>query len=84
MRGQRPRCGEVLGEAVLDRERAEERLHHRAALGLAAFAKEHVQLGEVGDAGHGRGEPALHGLDGPLGVGLLVAPGGQQKSGSKA
>ena len=75
MPGQRRRRGEVLGEAVLDRERAEERLHDAVALGLAALAKERVQFIEIGDAGHGRGEPLLHGLDGPLGVGLLVAAG---------
>ena len=32
-----------------------------------------VQLIEIGHARHRRGESALHGLDGPLGVGLLVA-----------
>ena len=47
----------------------------RCALGLAAIAKERVQFVEIGDAGHRRGEPALHGLDGALGVGLLVAAG---------
>jgi hypothetical protein len=32
-----------------------------------------IQLVEAGDARHQGGEPPLRGLDGPLGVGLLVA-----------
>ena len=38
-------------------------------------AKERVQFIKIGDARHGRGEPLLHGLDGPFGVRLLVAAG---------
>ena len=73
MWGQFRRGRAVLGEPVFDDERAEERLHDALLLGLAALAKERVQFIEIGDAGHGRGEPALHGLDGALGVGLLIA-----------
>ena len=69
------RRGEVLGEPVLDRERAGERPHDPVAFGLAPAAERGVQLVEVVDAGHGRGEPLLDGLDGALGVGLLVAAG---------
>ena len=75
MLGQRRCRGEVLGEAILDRERPEERLHDPLAFGLAAVAKERVQLIEIGDPGHRRGESLLHRLDGPFGVGLLVAAG---------
>src|SRR5262249_12152368 len=73
--GQRHRRREILGEAVPDGERAEERLHDPLTLGLAALTKEDVQFIKIGDAGHRGGEPALHGLDGPLGVGLLVTAG---------
>ena len=73
--GQRQRRGQVLGEPVLDGERTEERLDDPFPLGIAAIAKERVQFIEVSRARHGRGESALHGLDGPLGVGLLVAAG---------
>ena len=75
MPGQGRRRGEVLGEPVPDRERAGERLHDPVPLGLAPAAERRVQLIEVGDAGHRGGEPLLDGLDGPLGVGLLVAAG---------
>ena len=69
------RCrSKVFGEVILDREGPEERLHHALAFRLAASAKEHVQLIEIGDARHRRREPLLHCLDGPFGVGLLVAP----------
>ena len=53
---------------------------HRQITHLArnAFTVHNVPLGvqfiEIPNAGHRRGEPALHGLDGCLGVGLLVAP----------
>ena len=80
MLGQRQRRGEILGKAVLDRERAEERLHDALALGLAAVAKERVQLLKIGDTRHRRGEPFLHRLDGPFGVGLLVAAGRHAES----
>ena len=73
MSGQWQRCSEILGEAILDRERPEERLHDAVAFGLAAVAKERVQLSKVGDTRHRRGESFLYRLDGPLGVGLLVA-----------
>ena len=43
--------------------------------------KNAVQFLEIGDTRHRRGEPALHGLDGPLGVGLLVAAGGHAEEG---
>ena len=66
---------QIVSETVLDRERAGERLHDPVPLGPAPAEKQPVQLDEIGDAGHRRGEPLLHGLDGPLGVGLLVAPG---------
>ena len=45
------------------------------------MTKEDVQFVEIGDAGHRGGEPALHGLDGPLGVGLLVAAGRHAEQG---
>ena len=41
---QRRRRGEILGEAVLDRERAEERLDDPLPLGLAPFAKESCSI----------------------------------------
>ena len=66
---------EVFGESVLDRERPQQRLHDAVAFGLATLAKQCVQFIEIVDARHGRGEPLLHGLDGPFGVGLLVAAG---------
>jgi hypothetical protein len=73
MLGQWRRRGEVLGEAVHDRERAEQRLHDAITLGLATLAKKRVQFLDIRDPRHGRGEPLLHGLDGAFGVGLLVA-----------
>ena len=51
-------------------------VHDSLAIGLAAVTKEDVQFIKVSDAGHRGGEPALHGLDGPLGIGLLVAAAG--------
>ena len=83
MLGKGRRRGEVLGETGPDQERAEERLHGPLPLGLAALAEEQVQLIEVGHAGHRGGEAALHGLDGALGVGLLVAPSRHAERGSK-
>ena len=71
--GQGQGRGEILGQAVRDRERAEERLDDPHPLGLAPFAKRCVQFIEVRDPRHGRGESALDGLDGPLGIGLLLA-----------
>ena len=73
MPGQRQRRSEILGKAILDHERAEERLHDALAFGLAAVAKERVQLSKIGDMRHRRGESFLHRFDGPLGVGLFVA-----------
>ena len=73
MRWQQRRRGQVFGQAVLDREWSQERLHDAIALRLATFAKEGVQFLEIGDTRDWRGEPLLHGLDGPFGVGLLVA-----------
>ena len=70
-----------LGETGLDQERTEERLHGPLTLGLAALAEKPVQLVEIGHSGHGGGQAALHGLDGPLGVGLLVAPRGHAATG---
>ena len=85
MLGQGRRRGDVLGQTGLDQERTEERLHGPLTLGRAALAEKQVQLVAIGHAGHGGGEAALHGLDGPLGVGLLVAPracsnGGRRRS----
>src|SRR5271157_1447472 len=72
MLGQRRRRSEVLTEAILDREGAEERLHDSLPLGLATRAKERVQLLKVGNSRHRSGKSTLHGLDGRLGVGLFV------------
>ena len=73
VRRQRCRRGEVFGEAVLDRERPSQGLHDAVVLGFATLAKERVQFRKIVDARHGCGEPPLHGLDGPFGVGLFVA-----------
>ena len=70
------RCrGEVGVESVLDGERAGERLDDPVAFSQAPVPQPLVQLVESGDARHGGGESPLDGLDGALGVGLLVAPG---------
>jgi len=79
-RQRRGRC-QILGEAVADRERPGERLHDPLLLGLATIAKESVQLLKIGNAGHRGSEAALHGLDGTLGVGLLVAAAGHAEAG---
>src|SRR5579872_640429 len=55
-------------------------MHDTLPLDLATVAKERVQFIEIGDARHRGGEAALHGLDGPLGVGLLVAAGRHAES----
>jgi hypothetical protein len=73
VRGQRHRRSEVFSEAVLDGEGAEERVHDPLPLGLTTVAEECVQFIEIGDTGDRGGEAALHGLDGPLGIGLLVS-----------
>jgi hypothetical protein len=78
--GYRRGRGEVLGQAILDRERPEERLHDPLAFGLAAIAKDFVQFTEVGRPGHRRGESLLHGLDRPFGVGLLIAATGHAEA----
>ena len=83
MPGKRRRRDLFLGETAADLERTEGRLDGSLVLGLVAIAKVHVQLIEVLNAGHRGGEAALHGLDGPLGVGLLVAPSRHAEAGSK-
>ena len=72
--GKRRRRDLFRGETAADLERTEGRLDGSLVLGLAALAEVHVQFIEIPHAGHRSGEPTLHGLDGSLGVGLLVAP----------
>ncbi len=74
VRRQGRRRGAVLGQAVADNERPGERLDDPLTFGLTALAEHRIEFREVGNARHRGGEPALHGLDGPLGIGLLVAP----------
>ena len=81
MVGKRYGGGLFLGEPRADHKRAEERLDGSLPLGFAALAKVHVQLIEVRHFGDRGGEAALHGLDGALGVGLLVAPSRHAEAG---
>ena len=83
MLGQGRRRGEVLGQTGLDQERTGSDCTVRSRSASQRLAEKQVQLVAIGHAGHGGGETALHGLDGPLGVGLLVAPRGHAEQGSK-
>ena len=81
MRGQSRCRGEILGEAILDGERAQERLHDALVLGLATGAKERIQLRQIGHPRHRGGKATLDRLDGGFGVRLLIPTPGHAELG---
>ena len=81
--GNGPGGGVVLGEAVLDGERTEERLHGAIAFGFAT-AKECVQLIEVAGAGTGVVDRRWTALTVLSASGFSLPQAGMQKWGSKA
>jgi len=73
--------GLFLGEPVADDERSGQRLNRPGLFGQAVTLELSVQLVAIGDTRDRGGESTLHGLDGALGIGLLVAVRRQAKPG---